>query len=195
MVPKGFRLELVPTIRNYDLEFIETWYEKLKSFHLHWRRTSLLTAIKLLCKPNKQNIWETLTDLENVTAKEEYFKIEEIIRTNDAKTKHFLHQYKFKTFNSLESKSETTREKTLQATKKPTTFKKSYANAVSGAKDVKYNNHIISCNTSNTNVANERQTILGNYNKDTAKHHPEAIQKLTRHLPQKMNKLNNSKAK
>ena len=37
---------------------------------------------------------------------------------------------------------------------------KSYANAVSGANNVKYNKHIISRNTSNTNIANEPQSIL-----------------------------------
>ena len=49
----------------------------------------------------------------------------------------------------------------MQPTKEPTAFKKSCANGVSGANTINYNNHIISLNTSNTNVANERQTILG----------------------------------
>ena len=181
MVPKGFRLELVPTMRNYDQEFIETWYEKLKSFSL-----TLTKNISSYCD---KTIVQTkqIKHLRNIDWFGKCYS--KIIRTNDAKTKHFLHQHTFKTFNSLESKSETTREKTLQASKMPTTFKKSYANAVSGAKDVKHNNHIISCNTSNTNVANEWQTILGNYSKDRAKHHPEVIQKLNRHLPQQTEQL------
>ena len=48
----------------------------------------------------------------------------------------------------------------MQPTKKSTAFKK-YANAVSGANNLKYNIRIIPPNTSNTNVANEQQTILG----------------------------------
>lgn len=34
LVPKGSRLELKPTIGNYDQEFVDTWYSKLKSFSL-----------------------------------------------------------------------------------------------------------------------------------------------------------------
>ena len=79
----------------------------------------------------------------------------------------------FKKFNSLKYKPETTREETLQPTKEPTIeiicrnhmqikkSKKSYANAVSGANNLKYKKHIISRNTSNTNMANELQSILG----------------------------------
>ena len=33
-VPKGLKLELEPTIRNYDQEFVDTWYSKLKTFSL-----------------------------------------------------------------------------------------------------------------------------------------------------------------
>ena len=31
LVPKGLKLELVPTIGNYDQEFVDTWYSKLKN--------------------------------------------------------------------------------------------------------------------------------------------------------------------
>ena len=48
----------------------------------------------------KQNVRETDTNLKSVTAKEEYFQIEETIKTNEAKTKPLLHQRKFKEFNS-----------------------------------------------------------------------------------------------
>ena len=61
----------------------------------------------------KQNIRETETDLKSVTAKEEHFQIEETIKTNGAKAKHLLHQRKFKKFNSLKYKPETTRQETI----------------------------------------------------------------------------------
>ena len=109
----------------------------------------------------KQNIRETETNLKSVTVKEKYFQIEETIKTTEAKTKCLLHQCKFKKLNSLKYKPETTREETLQPTKEPTAFKKPYANAVTGANNIKYNNHTISHNTSNNNAANEPETILG----------------------------------
>ena len=84
---------------------------------LHCWTTSLLTAIKLA--KTKQNIRETETDLKSITAKEEYFQIEETIKANEAKTKRLLHQRKFKKFNSLKYKPETTREETLQPIKEP----------------------------------------------------------------------------
>ena len=91
LAPKGLRLELEPTIRNYDQEFVDTWYTKLKSFSL-----TLMKDIASYCDKTivqtKQNIRETETDLKSVTAKEEYFQIEETIKTNEAKTKHLLHQ-------------------------------------------------------------------------------------------------------
>ena len=86
----------------------------------------------------KHNIRETETDLKNVTAKEKYFLTEGTIKTNEPKTKHFLHQRKFKKFNNLKYKRNAAREEALQPTKKRTAFNKSYANAVSGANNVKY---------------------------------------------------------
>ena len=61
----------------------------------------------------KQNIRETETDLKSVTAKEEHFQIEETIKINEAKAKRLLHQRKFKKFNSLKYKPETTRQETI----------------------------------------------------------------------------------
>ena len=98
----------------------------------------------------KQNIRETGANLKNITAKEEYFQIEEPIKTNEAKTKRSLLQRKLKKFNSLKYKPETSREEILQQTKEPTAFKKSYGNAVSSAKNIKHIKCIISRNTSNT---------------------------------------------
>ena len=78
----------------------------------------------------KQNMRETKADMKSVTAKEEYFQIEEIIKTIEAKIKHLLHQHKVKKNNSLKNKPEKTREETLQPTKEPTAFKKLFTNAI-----------------------------------------------------------------
>ena len=78
LVPKGLRLELELTIGNYDQEFVDTWYAKLKSFSLtlmkdiafYWDKTIVQT---------KQNIRETETDLKIVTAKA--FRLKKLSRS------------------------------------------------------------------------------------------------------------------
>ena len=90
--------------------------------------------------------------MNNVTAKEEHFQTKESIKSNEPKTKRLLHERKL---NNLKYKRETTREETLQPTKKQTAFNKSNTSALSAANNVKYNKHVISRNTSNTNTANE----------------------------------------
>ena len=133
LVPKGLRLEFEPTIGNYDQEFVDTWYAKLKSFSLTLMKDIASYRDKTIAK-TKQNIRETETDLKSATAKEEYFQIQETIKTNEAKTKR------------IKYKPQTTREEAVQSTKEPTAFKKSYANKVQQPQHP--------CNTSNTNVAN-----------------------------------------
>ena len=97
-----------PLIGNYDQESEGTWCAKLKRFSL-----TLMKDIASYCDKTitqtKQNIRETGTDLKNITAKEEYFQIEEPIKTNEAKTKRSLLQRKLKKFNSLKYKPETSR--------------------------------------------------------------------------------------
>ena len=34
LIPKGLKLELEPTIGNFDQEFVDKWYSKLKGFSL-----------------------------------------------------------------------------------------------------------------------------------------------------------------
>ena len=70
--PKGLRVELEPTIGNYDQEFIDTWYAKLKSFSLTLMKDFVNYCDKTILQ-TKQNIRKTETDLKNVRAKEEYF--------------------------------------------------------------------------------------------------------------------------
>ena len=124
--------------------------------------------------------------MKNIAAKEEYFQIAETIKTIEAKTKCHVYQRKFKEFNSLKYKLQLTRElqTTLQSIKEPTAFKEPYTNGISGPNNKIQQPHHLS----NTNVENRPQSIQ-------AKYHPEAIQKVTKYLPQKENNLNDSKAK
>ena len=109
LVPKGLRLELEPVTGNYDQEHKDTWYAKLKSFSLTLTKDIASYCDKTIAQ-TKQHIRETATDLKNVTAKEEYFQIKELIKTNVAKT---MFQRKLKKFNSLKYKPETSREEIL----------------------------------------------------------------------------------
>ena len=84
LAPKDLRLELEPTIGNYDPGFVDTWYAKLKSFSLTLMKDIASYYDKTIVQ-TKQNIRETKIDLRSVTVKEEYFQIEETIKTNEAK--------------------------------------------------------------------------------------------------------------
>ena len=100
LVPKGLRLELELTNGNYDPKFVDIWYAKLISFTF-----TLMKDIASYCKKTiaqiNPNIRQSETDLKHVTAKEEYFKIEETITTNEAKTKCLLRQHNNKNFTAL----------------------------------------------------------------------------------------------
>ena len=79
-----------PTIGNYGQEFVDTWYAKLKSFSFTLKKDIASYCDKTIAQ-TKQNMRETKVDMKSVTAKEEYFQIEEIIKTIEAKIKHLLH--------------------------------------------------------------------------------------------------------
>ena len=95
LVPKGLILELEHTIGNYNQEFVDTCYAKLKSFWL-----TLMKDIASYCDEiivqSKQNIRKTESNLKRETAKEVYFQIEE---TNEAKTKRLLKKQNASYFN------------------------------------------------------------------------------------------------
>ena len=89
LVPKTLRLKLELKIGNYDQELIGTRDAKLKSFSLTLMEDIQSYCDKLLRKP-KKNVRKTETDLKSVTAKEEYFQIQETIKSNKVKTKRLL---------------------------------------------------------------------------------------------------------
>ena len=82
----------------------------------------------------KQNIKETVTDLESVTEKEEYFNIEDTIKAHATKAKCLLHQRSKNQKIKSKKKLETAKAEELQPLKEPTAFKKIYLNALSGVK-------------------------------------------------------------
>ena len=57
---------------------------------------------------------DTETHLKNITEREEYHSIEKTIKNNEANTKRLLQQRKFKKFNYLKYKPNSTTEETPQ---------------------------------------------------------------------------------
>ena len=150
-VPKGLKLELEPTIGKYDQEFADTWHPKLlKDILAHGDKTIVKT---------EDNIKDTETHLRNVTKREEHQSIEKAIKNNEANTKHFLQQRKFKKFNYLKYKQNSTTKETPQPTKHKTGFQKTYASVVQSANNTNTNVSTTE-KFSNTNAENESQTLL-----------------------------------
>ena len=158
LVPKGLKLELEPTIGNYDQKFVDMWYSKLKTFSLTLMKDIAAHCDKTIVK-TEDNIKDTETHLKNITEREEYQSIEKTIKNNEANTKHLLQQRKFKRFNYLKYKQNSTTKETLLPIKHKTGFQKTYSSVVQ------------STNNTNTNVSttekfinakadNESQTLL-----------------------------------
>ena len=72
----------------------------------------------------EDNIKDTETHLKNVTAREEYQSIGKTIKNNEGNTKHLLQKRKFKKFNYLKYKQNSTTKETPQPTKHKTGFQK-----------------------------------------------------------------------
>ena len=158
LAPKDLKLELQPTIGNYDQEFVDMWCSKLKTFSL-----TLMKGIVAHCdKTNvkaEDNIKDAETHLKNVTEKEEYQSIEKTIKNNEANTKHLLKQRKLKKFNYLKYKQNSRTKETTQPTKHKAGFQKTYASVAQGANNANTNVSTTE-KFSNTNVKNESQTLL-----------------------------------
>ena len=83
LVPKGLKLELEPTIGNYDQEFVDTWYSKLKTFSLTLMKDIVAHCDKTIVK-TEDNIKDTETHLKNITEREEYQSVDKTIQNNEA---------------------------------------------------------------------------------------------------------------
>ena len=89
VVPKGLKLELEPTLDNYDQEFVGMWFSKLKRCFPTLMRDIVANCDKNIVK-TKDNIEYAETHLKNITEREEYQSIEKIIKNNEANTKRLL---------------------------------------------------------------------------------------------------------
>ena len=121
LILKSLKLELGPTIENFDQEFVDQWYSKLKAFSL--------MLMKDITTEN-ESIKNTETTLRNLTENQEFLSIDKILKTNVEATKRQLQQPKFTKFNCLKYKTQLIKEKTMTITQ--TNFKKSYAKTVKG---------------------------------------------------------------
>ena len=83
LVPKGLKLELVPTIGNYDQESVDKWYSKLKTFSLTLMKDIVAHCDKTIVK-TEDNIKDTETHLKNITEREEYQSVDKTIQNNEA---------------------------------------------------------------------------------------------------------------
>ena len=194
LVPKGLKLELEPTIGNYDQEFVDTWYSKLKLFSLTLMKDIVAHCNKSIVK-TEDNIKDTKRHLKEITESEEYQRLEKTIKNNEANTKHLLQQRKFKKFNYLKYKQNSATKETPQPTKHKTGFRKIYASVVQRnlsfyiGVSVVFNNTNTSVSTtekfSNRNAENESQTLFNkpktlnptNDRKAVENHHLDALPK------------------
>ena len=79
LIPKGLKLELEPTIGNFDQEFVEEWYSKLKGFSLILMK-DITTYCEKTTKSTNDIIKNTETTLKNLTENEEFLNIDEILK-------------------------------------------------------------------------------------------------------------------
>ena len=158
LVPKGLKLKLVPTIGNYDQEFVDTWYSKLKTFSL-----TLMKDIKAHCDKTivktEDNIKDTETHLKNIPEREEYQSTEKTIKNNETNAKRLLQQRKLKKFNHLKCKPNSTKEETPQPSKHKTGFQNTYPSVVQGTNNTN-TNVSIAHESDNANSGIESQTLL-----------------------------------
>ena len=128
LIPKGLKLGLEPTIGNFDQEFVDEWYSKLKGFSL--KLMNDITYCEKTIEFTNESIKNTETALRNLTENQEFLNIEKILKTYIEATKRQLQQRKFKKFNYLKYKPQPIKEQTPEITQ--ANIKKSYANAVKG---------------------------------------------------------------
>ena len=103
LVPKGLELMLEPTIRNYDQNFLDSWYSKPKQFSL-----SLIKVIVQFCgktiDATTTEINTTESSLKSNTNQDQFKAIQSEIKNNEAAARKILQQRKFKKFNTLKYK-------------------------------------------------------------------------------------------
>ena len=71
LIPKGLKLELEPTIGNFDQEFVDEWYSKLKGFSLILMK-DITTYCEKTIKSTNDSIKNTEATLRNLTENQEF---------------------------------------------------------------------------------------------------------------------------
>ena len=74
LIPKGFKLELEPTIKNHDQEFLDTWYSILQEFSLTLRKGIVKFCDKTMSE-TAAHINSTENALKQNMEKEEFQKL------------------------------------------------------------------------------------------------------------------------
>ena len=83
-------IEWEPTIDNYDQEFVDAWYSKLKLFSLTLMKDIVAHCDNTILKIDVNDINDTETHVKNIAELEEYQWIEKTIKNNEANTKRLL---------------------------------------------------------------------------------------------------------
>ena len=104
----------------------------------------------------EDNIKDTETHLKNITEREEYQSIEKTIKNNEANTKQLLQQRKFKKFNYLKYKQNSTTKETPQST---INIKQYFKKHMQGTNNTNTNVSTTE-KLRNTNAESESQTLL-----------------------------------
>ena len=73
LIPKGLKLGLEPTIGNFDQEFVDEWYSKLKGFSL--KLMNDITYCEKTIEFTNESIKNTETALRNLTENQEFLKL------------------------------------------------------------------------------------------------------------------------
>ena len=81
LIPKGLKLELEPTIGNFDQEFVDEWYSKLKGFSLILMK-DITTYCEKTIKSTNDSIKNTEATLRNLTENQEFLNIDKVLKTN-----------------------------------------------------------------------------------------------------------------
>ena len=132
----------------------------------------------------EDNIKDTKRYLKDITESEEYQRLQKTIKNNEANTKHLLQQRKFKKFNYLKYKQNSTTKETPQPTKHKTGFQKTYASVVQSTNNTNTNVSTTE-KFSNRNAENESETLFNkpktlnptNDRKAVENHHLDALPK------------------
>ena len=89
LIPKGLKLELEPTIGNFDQEFVDEWYSKLKGFSLILMK-DITTYCEKTIKYTNDSIKNTGAIFRNLTENQEFPNIDQVLKTNAEATKYQL---------------------------------------------------------------------------------------------------------